>query len=121
MFPFPLDDDIILEPTANRLLLTNLYAEKVITVRLPNPYTSKTFQVLLLSKYALRLHTNSEVFQFLAAPPVTTLLLGGSLKSVGRSLTIQSYETFWRITETSLPDRNIKFEELPCLDTPTTN
>ena len=121
MFPYPLTDNVILTTDSNRLLITNLYAEKEITVRLPSPYTSKVFEVLLLSKFPIRLHTNSEVFRFLASPPTISLLVGGSDRCVGRSLKIESYETYWRVIASSLPDKNIKFEEIKCLDTPTTN
>ena len=119
--PFPLIDDVIMESGSNRLLITNLYAEKDIIVRLPKPYTSRVFEVLLLSKYKVTLHTNSEVYSFLTSPPALTLTVGGSEKCVGRSLKIASYESYWRITSTSLPDRYIKFEENKCLDTLTTN
>ena len=121
MYPYPLTENVILPPNSNRLLITNLYADREVTVRLPNPYTSRTFEVLLLSRHAIQLHTNSEVFRFLASPPALILRVGGSEKCVGRSLKIVSYETYWRVVATSLPDRNIQFKEIPCLVTPTTN
>jgi hypothetical protein len=109
--PFPITDDVILEADANRLLITNLYAEKEITVRLPSAYSQKSFEVLLLSKFPIVLHTNSEVYQFLAATPTKKLRLGGSMRSVGRTLTIETYDTYWRIVSTSIPDIDIQFKE----------
>ena len=98
-------------PDTTRLLITNLYADHNITVRLPSPYNAKTFEVLLLSLHKITLHTNSEVFRFLAHPPCKKLTVGGNYRSIGRSLTIEAYDSFWRIVHTSIPDQNIIFEE----------
>ena len=119
--PYPITENVILDSSTNRVMITNLYADKDLTVRLPQPYRSRVLEVLLLSKHKITLHTNSEVFRFLAAPPALTLTVGGSNKCVGRYLRLETYETFWVLTSTSIPERNIRFEEKQCLDTLTTN
>lgn len=119
--PFPVTENTILDLSDNRLLLTNLYAEKDVIIRLPRPYTSRVFEILLLSKRKIILHTNSDIYRFLADPPALTLTVGGSSSCVGRSLKIETFNSYWRLVSSSLPDRYIKFEEKPCLDILMTN
>jgi hypothetical protein len=111
MTPFSLTEDLILASDANRLLITNQEAKGKLTIYLPPAYDYKIFEILLLSEYKVVISTNSETSKFLTKPPKSKLIVGGSYASVGRSITITSYDNSWRIIATSLQESQIIFEE----------
>ena len=109
--PFPVESDVIMKDGANRLVITNAHVEKDITIRLPKLKNSMTFEVLLLSPYKITLHANSETTKFLAEPATLKLVVGGNSKCVGRSLSISAYDSYWRVTQTTIPESNIVFKD----------